>query len=100
MSNDSRRQALEAAGLAHPRPEAVTSPLFGSGRPVLFQPGQGASQVRDVAGTWSTAGTVTEAASSPRLFPGRVLLGRCRFRGDRHDRVAGKAAGPERARSS
>jgi transposase len=28
MSNSSRRQALEAAGLAHPRPEAVTSPLF------------------------------------------------------------------------
>ena len=28
MSNNSRRQALEAAGLVHPRPEAVTSPLF------------------------------------------------------------------------
>lgn len=28
MSNNSRRQALEAAGLVHPQPEAVTSPLF------------------------------------------------------------------------
>jgi transposase len=28
MSNNSRRDALEAAGLVHPRPEAVTSPLF------------------------------------------------------------------------
>ena len=28
MSNNSRRQALEAAGLVHPRPGAVTSPLF------------------------------------------------------------------------
>ena len=28
MSNNSRRQALEATGLVHPRPEAVTSPLF------------------------------------------------------------------------
>jgi transposase len=36
MSNDSRRQALEAAGLAHPRPEAVTSPLFGSGDSFFF----------------------------------------------------------------
>lgn len=36
MSNDSRRQALEAAGLAHPRPQAVTSPLFGSGDPFFF----------------------------------------------------------------
>ena len=29
--NKSRRDALEAAGLVHPRPEAVTAPLFGSG---------------------------------------------------------------------
>jgi len=36
MSNDSRRQALEVAGLAHPRPEAVTSPLFRSGDPFFF----------------------------------------------------------------
>jgi transposase len=28
MSNHSRRDALETAGLVHPRPEAVTSPLF------------------------------------------------------------------------
>src|ERR1700677_2562420 len=28
MTNNSRRQALEAAGLVHPQPEAVTSPLF------------------------------------------------------------------------
>ena len=27
-SNHSRRQALQAAGLAHPRPDAVTAPLF------------------------------------------------------------------------
>ena len=28
MSNKSRRTTLEAAGLVHPHPEAVTSPLF------------------------------------------------------------------------
>ena len=28
MSNNSRRDALETTGLVHPRPEAVTSPLF------------------------------------------------------------------------
>ena len=36
MSNDSRRLALEAAGLVHPRPEAVTSPLFTQGNPFFF----------------------------------------------------------------
>ena len=36
MSNNSRRQALEAAGLVHPRPEAVTSPLFTGTNPFFF----------------------------------------------------------------
>src|SRR5579875_1906019 len=36
MTNNSRRQALEAAGLVHPRPEAVTSPLFTQGGPFFF----------------------------------------------------------------
>ena len=33
--NTSRRDALEVAGLVHPRPEAVTAPLFGS-EPFFF----------------------------------------------------------------
>lgn len=36
MSLESRREALEAAGLAHPRPEAVTSKLFGAGQGFFF----------------------------------------------------------------
>ena len=36
MSNNTRRQALHAAGLAHPRPDAVTAPLFHSGQPFFF----------------------------------------------------------------
>lgn len=32
MSRESRRAALEAAGLVHPRPEAVRAGLFASGR--------------------------------------------------------------------
>jgi len=36
MTNNSCRQALEAAGLVHPRPEAVTSPLFTQGGPFFF----------------------------------------------------------------
>lgn len=32
MSRESRRAALEAAGLVHPRPEAVRSALFAAGR--------------------------------------------------------------------
>ena len=33
VSTESRWQALEAAGLVHPRPEAVTAALFGAGDP-------------------------------------------------------------------
>lgn len=36
MSVESRRAALDAAALAHPRPEAVTSELFGSGCPFFL----------------------------------------------------------------
>ncbi|MGH9082761.1 MAG: helix-turn-helix domain-containing protein [Acidimicrobiales bacterium] len=36
MSLESRREALEAAGLVHPRPEAVTAELFGSGGGFFF----------------------------------------------------------------
>ena len=36
MSNNTRRQALQAAGLAYPRPDAVTAPLFHSGEPFFF----------------------------------------------------------------
>jgi transposase len=36
MSHDSRRQALEAARLVHPRPEAVTAPLFDGSNPFFF----------------------------------------------------------------
>jgi transposase len=36
VSAESRRQALEAAGLVHPRPEAVTAVLFGGGEPFFL----------------------------------------------------------------
>ncbi len=36
MSVQSRREALEAAGLVHPRPEAVTAELFCSGQPFFL----------------------------------------------------------------
>jgi hypothetical protein len=35
-SNTGRRQVLQAAGLVHPRPDAVTAPLFQSGDPFFF----------------------------------------------------------------
>lgn len=38
MSHESRRQALEAAGLVHPRPEAVTATLFQGTSPFFFAP--------------------------------------------------------------
>lgn len=36
MSQESRREALERAGLLHPRPEAVTAELFCSGAPFFL----------------------------------------------------------------
>ena len=36
MSNNNRRQALQVAGLAHARPDAVTAPLFECGVPFFF----------------------------------------------------------------
>jgi len=36
MDYSSRRRVLEQAGLVHPRPEAVTSPLFASSEPFFF----------------------------------------------------------------
>jgi hypothetical protein len=36
MTDNSRRQALETAGLAHPRPEAVTALLFQHGGPFFY----------------------------------------------------------------
>ena len=37
MTPESRQAALEAAGLAHPSPEAVTAPLFSTGTPFFFR---------------------------------------------------------------
>jgi transposase len=36
MSRDARLEALEAAGLLHQRPEAVTAPLFSTGSPFFL----------------------------------------------------------------
>lgn len=36
MSQEARREALEAGGLVHPRPEAVTAGLFVGGDPFFF----------------------------------------------------------------
>ena len=36
MSHESRRRALETTGLIHPRPHAVTAPLFGGDHPFFF----------------------------------------------------------------
>src|SRR5487761_1449771 len=38
VSHNSRRAALEVAGLLHPRPQAVTAELFTSGSPFFFAP--------------------------------------------------------------
>ena len=69
MSNDSRRQALEAAGLAHPRPQAVTSPLFGSGDPFFFSLDKVQVKYEMLGPTRSTAGP-SPRRLAPMVIPG------------------------------
>jgi hypothetical protein len=61
MSNNRRRDALETAGLLHPRPEAVTSPLFGHGE-FFFALDKVQVKYEMLRACVVEGGTVTEAA--------------------------------------
>ena len=88
MSEASRQGALEAAGLVHPHPDAVSAPLFA--RRVLPGRGQGAGEVRDAAGAPGRA--VRSAPRRPRLLAGCFYLVAA-LRAGRDGRAAGRAAG-------
>jgi transposase len=63
MSNKTRRQALQAAGLAHPRPDAVTAPLFGSGEAFFFAMDKVQVKYEMLRAHFGDGDTVTAAAA-------------------------------------
>ena len=64
MSNNTRRQALHAAGLAHPRPDAVTAPLFHSGQPFFFAMDKVQVKYEMLRAHFGDGDTVTAAAAA------------------------------------
>jgi transposase len=64
MSNNTRRQALHAAGLAHPRPDAVTAPLFHSGDPFFFALDKVQVKYEMLRAHFGDGDTVTAAAAA------------------------------------
>jgi transposase len=63
MSN-TRRQALLAAGLAHPRPDAVTAPLFHSGDPFFLAMDKVQVKYEMLRAHFGDGDTVTAAAAA------------------------------------
>ena len=63
MSNNNRRQALQVAGLAHPRPEAVTAPLFECGVPFFFAMDKVQVKYEMLRAHFGDGDTVTAAAA-------------------------------------
>ncbi len=61
-STTSRRQVLQAAGLAHPRPDAVTAPLFGCGDPFFFARDKVQVKYEMLRAHFADGDTVTAAA--------------------------------------
>ncbi len=64
MSNDTRRQALQAAGLGHPRPDAVTAVLFDNVDPFFFALDKVQVKYEMLRAHFGDGDTVTAAAAS------------------------------------
>jgi transposase len=64
MSNDSRRSALEALGLVHPCPEAVTAAVFATGGPFFFPADKVQVKYEMLRAHFVAGDTVTAAAAS------------------------------------
>jgi len=64
MSNNTRRQALQTAGLAHPRPDAVTARLFHSGDPFFFALDKVQVKYEMLRAHFGDGDTVTAAAAA------------------------------------
>ena len=95
MSNNSRRQALEAAGLVHPRPGAVTSPLFTGTSPFFLALDKVQVKYEMLRAHVVEGSTITDAARRPWLLARRVLPSGRRVRGCGHDRLARRAPWPQ-----
>lgn len=63
-SNTNRRQALQAAGLTHPRPGAVTAGLFCSGEPFFFAVDKVQVKYEMLRAHFGDGETVTAAAAA------------------------------------
>jgi transposase len=63
-NNNNRRQALQAAGLAHPRPDAVTARLFQSGDPFFFALDKVQVKYEMLRAHFGDGDTVTAAAAT------------------------------------
>jgi len=63
MSDNTRCQALHAAGLVHPRPDAVTAPLFHSGEPFFFAMDKVQVKYEMLRAHYGDGDTVTAAAA-------------------------------------
>ena len=96
MSNNSRRRVLETTGLGHPRPEAVTSPLFQAGEPFFFALDKVQVKYEMLRAHFGEGDTVTDAAGVTWVLESRVLLGGRRVRRSRDDRAARRAPWPQR----
>src|SRR5579862_7663000 len=64
MGSDSRRRVLESAGLVHPHPEAVTSPVFLAGDPFFLAVDKVQVKYEMLRAHAVDGDTVTAAASS------------------------------------
>ncbi len=96
MNNTSRRRVLETIGLVHPRPEAVTSPLFQAADPFFFALDKVQVKYEMLRAHFCEGDTVTAAAALTWLLPSRVLFGGRRVRRGGDDRPARRASGPQR----
>jgi hypothetical protein len=64
MNNNNRRRVLENSGLSHPRPEAVTSPLFAGSEPFFFALDKVQVKYEMLRAHFCAGDTVTAAARS------------------------------------
>ena len=62
MSKDRRAEAVAAAGLAHPRPEAVVAPLFVCGNPFFMAADKVQVKYEMLRSHFAAGATVAEAA--------------------------------------
>jgi hypothetical protein len=79
MSQQSRRAALEASGLLHPRPEAVSAEPFSSGNPFFFASDKVQVKYEMLRAHYVEEVPVTRAAASHGYSRGGFYVVACSF---------------------